>query len=173
MEWSYSLYENMRLCRSNHVLSSFYDILTGKVGDPQPSTTPLPRYPQSDRQGKQSSFTYHSSPWELHLLMRIQVNTDTREENPVHARHCRLLLLTTELLEDLISFKHFRNIVSALSDKRLLFASRTIHASFRKPFLNELMICPHAGFVRSGHKPQHCVGPGRLVPQHHIRAAEL
>ena len=32
MEWSYTLYENMRLCRSNHVLSSFYDILTGKVG---------------------------------------------------------------------------------------------------------------------------------------------
>ncbi|KAK2545769.1 Tsnaxip1 [Columba livia] len=31
MEWSYSLYENMRLCRSNHVLSSFYDILTGKA----------------------------------------------------------------------------------------------------------------------------------------------
>ncbi|NXL64731.1 TXIP1 protein, partial [Chordeiles acutipennis] len=35
MEWSYSLYENMRLCRSNHVLSSFYDILTGKVGEEQ------------------------------------------------------------------------------------------------------------------------------------------
>ncbi|NXQ96724.1 TXIP1 protein, partial [Sagittarius serpentarius] len=33
MEWSYTLYENMRLCRSNHVLSSFYDILTGKVGE--------------------------------------------------------------------------------------------------------------------------------------------
>ncbi|KFV45949.1 Translin-associated factor X-interacting protein 1, partial [Gavia stellata] len=33
MEWSYSLYENMRLYRSNHVLSSFYDILTGKVGE--------------------------------------------------------------------------------------------------------------------------------------------
>ncbi|NXI59556.1 TXIP1 protein, partial [Chloroceryle aenea] len=35
MEWSYTLYENMRLCRSNHVLSSFYDILTGKVGEEQ------------------------------------------------------------------------------------------------------------------------------------------
>ncbi|NXO58275.1 TXIP1 protein, partial [Aramus guarauna] len=33
MEWSYTLYENMRLCRSNHVLSSFYDVLTGKVGE--------------------------------------------------------------------------------------------------------------------------------------------
>ncbi|XP_075621425.1 translin-associated factor X-interacting protein 1 isoform X2 [Balearica regulorum gibbericeps] len=35
MEWSYTLYENMRLCRSNHVLSSFYDVLTGKVGEEQ------------------------------------------------------------------------------------------------------------------------------------------
>ncbi|XP_009892786.1 PREDICTED: translin-associated factor X-interacting protein 1 [Charadrius vociferus] len=35
IEWSYTLYENMRLCRSNHVLSSFYDILTGKVGEEQ------------------------------------------------------------------------------------------------------------------------------------------
>ncbi|KFR02965.1 Translin-associated factor X-interacting protein 1, partial [Nipponia nippon] len=35
MEWSYTLYENMRLCRSNHVLSSFYDMLTGKVGEEQ------------------------------------------------------------------------------------------------------------------------------------------
>ncbi|KAM9289549.1 translin-associated factor X-interacting protein 1, partial [Morus bassanus] len=35
MEWSYTLYENMRLYRSNHVLSSFYDILTGKVGEEQ------------------------------------------------------------------------------------------------------------------------------------------
>ncbi|KFP95193.1 Translin-associated factor X-interacting protein 1, partial [Haliaeetus albicilla] len=35
MEWSYTLYENMRLCRSNHVLSSFYNILTGKVGEQQ------------------------------------------------------------------------------------------------------------------------------------------
>ncbi|NXJ83875.1 TXIP1 protein, partial [Trogon melanurus] len=34
-EWSYTLYENMRLCRSNHVLSSFYNILTGKVGEEQ------------------------------------------------------------------------------------------------------------------------------------------
>ncbi|XP_063190094.1 translin-associated factor X-interacting protein 1 [Chroicocephalus ridibundus] len=33
MEWSYTLYENMRLCRSNHVLSSFYDVLTGKVDE--------------------------------------------------------------------------------------------------------------------------------------------
>uniref|UniRef100_A0A8B9BMP9 Translin-associated factor X-interacting protein 1 N-terminal domain-containing protein n=1 Tax=Anser brachyrhynchus TaxID=132585 RepID=A0A8B9BMP9_9AVES len=33
MEWSYTLYENMRLCPSNHVMSSFYDILTGKVGN--------------------------------------------------------------------------------------------------------------------------------------------
>ncbi|NXL50372.1 TXIP1 protein, partial [Podilymbus podiceps] len=35
MEWSYTLYENMRLCRSNYILSSFYDILTGKVGEEQ------------------------------------------------------------------------------------------------------------------------------------------
>ncbi|NXS54270.1 TXIP1 protein, partial [Brachypteracias leptosomus] len=35
MEWSYTLYENVRICRSNHVLSSFYDILTGKVGEEQ------------------------------------------------------------------------------------------------------------------------------------------
>ncbi|GAB0195741.1 translin-associated factor X-interacting protein 1 [Grus japonensis] len=35
MEWSYTLYENMRLCRSNHVLRSFYDVLTGKVGEEQ------------------------------------------------------------------------------------------------------------------------------------------
>ncbi|NXI63027.1 TXIP1 protein, partial [Anseranas semipalmata] len=35
MEWSYTLYENMRLCRSNHVMSSFYDILTGKVAEEQ------------------------------------------------------------------------------------------------------------------------------------------
>ncbi|NXT35245.1 TXIP1 protein, partial [Pelecanoides urinatrix] len=35
MEWSYTLYEHMRLCPSNHVLSSFYDILTGKVGEEQ------------------------------------------------------------------------------------------------------------------------------------------
>ncbi|KFO07995.1 Translin-associated factor X-interacting protein 1, partial [Balearica regulorum gibbericeps] len=35
MEWSYTLYKNMRLCRSNHVLSSFYDVLTGKVGEEQ------------------------------------------------------------------------------------------------------------------------------------------
>ncbi|XP_054054521.1 translin-associated factor X-interacting protein 1 isoform X1 [Rissa tridactyla] len=33
MEWSYTLYENMRLCQSNHVLSSFYDVLTGKVDE--------------------------------------------------------------------------------------------------------------------------------------------
>ncbi|XP_067158947.1 translin-associated factor X-interacting protein 1 [Apteryx mantelli] len=33
MEWSYTLYENMRLYQSNHVMSSFYDILTGKVGE--------------------------------------------------------------------------------------------------------------------------------------------
>ncbi|KFR09930.1 Translin-associated factor X-interacting protein 1, partial [Opisthocomus hoazin] len=34
VEWSYSLHENMRLCRSNHVLSSFHAILTRKVGNP-------------------------------------------------------------------------------------------------------------------------------------------
>ncbi|XP_074695467.1 LOW QUALITY PROTEIN: translin-associated factor X-interacting protein 1 [Strix aluco] len=34
-QWSYTLHENMRLCRSNHVLSSFYDVLTGKVGEEQ------------------------------------------------------------------------------------------------------------------------------------------
>ncbi|NXV51520.1 TXIP1 protein, partial [Uria aalge] len=33
MEWSYTLYENMRVCRSNHVLRSFYDVLTGKVDE--------------------------------------------------------------------------------------------------------------------------------------------
>ncbi|KFQ68072.1 Translin-associated factor X-interacting protein 1, partial [Phaethon lepturus] len=35
VEWSYTLYENMRLCPSSHVLSSFYNILTGKVGEEQ------------------------------------------------------------------------------------------------------------------------------------------
>ncbi|XP_052542117.1 translin-associated factor X-interacting protein 1 [Tympanuchus pallidicinctus] len=35
MEWSYSLYEYMRLCPSNHVMSSFYEILTGKVAEEQ------------------------------------------------------------------------------------------------------------------------------------------
>ncbi|KAM7101344.1 LOW QUALITY PROTEIN: translin-associated factor X-interacting protein 1 [Ciconia maguari] len=35
MEWSYTLYENTQLCQSNHVLSSFYDILTGEVGEEQ------------------------------------------------------------------------------------------------------------------------------------------
>ncbi|XP_027321876.2 translin-associated factor X-interacting protein 1 isoform X1 [Anas platyrhynchos] len=35
MEWSYTLYENMGLCPSNHVMSSFYNILTGKVGEEQ------------------------------------------------------------------------------------------------------------------------------------------
>ncbi|PKU30803.1 translin-associated factor x-interacting protein 1 [Limosa lapponica baueri] len=39
MEWSYTLYENMRLCRSNHVLSSFYAILTGK--DEEGNATPF------------------------------------------------------------------------------------------------------------------------------------
>ncbi|NXO03790.1 TXIP1 protein, partial [Rhinopomastus cyanomelas] len=33
IEWSYNLYENMRFCRSNHILSLFYDVLTGKVGE--------------------------------------------------------------------------------------------------------------------------------------------
>uniref|UniRef100_A0A669QXV6 Translin-associated factor X-interacting protein 1 N-terminal domain-containing protein n=1 Tax=Phasianus colchicus TaxID=9054 RepID=A0A669QXV6_PHACC len=32
VEWSYNLYEYMRLCPSNHIMSSFYEILTGKVG---------------------------------------------------------------------------------------------------------------------------------------------
>ncbi|XP_075289538.1 translin-associated factor X-interacting protein 1 [Opisthocomus hoazin] len=35
VEWSYSLHENMRLCRSNHVLSSFHAILTRKVAEEQ------------------------------------------------------------------------------------------------------------------------------------------
>ncbi|XP_042732858.1 translin-associated factor X-interacting protein 1 [Lagopus leucura] len=35
MEWSYSLYEYMRLCPSNHIMSSFYEILTGKVAEEQ------------------------------------------------------------------------------------------------------------------------------------------
>ncbi|KFW05919.1 Translin-associated factor X-interacting protein 1, partial [Eurypyga helias] len=35
MEWSYTLCEHMRLCRSNHVLSSFRDVLTGKVAEEQ------------------------------------------------------------------------------------------------------------------------------------------
>ncbi|NXY88658.1 TXIP1 protein, partial [Alcedo cyanopectus] len=35
MEWSYTLYKNMKLYRSNHVLSSFYDILTGQVSEEQ------------------------------------------------------------------------------------------------------------------------------------------
>uniref|UniRef100_A0A8C3KRU4 Translin-associated factor X-interacting protein 1 N-terminal domain-containing protein n=1 Tax=Calidris pygmaea TaxID=425635 RepID=A0A8C3KRU4_9CHAR len=58
MEWSYTLYENMRLCRSNHVLSSFYDILTGKVGSPRPTAAPRPDIVPGEtgsRQGKRSS----------------------------------------------------------------------------------------------------------------------
>ncbi|OXB76062.1 UNVERIFIED_CONTAM: hypothetical protein H355_000161 [Colinus virginianus] len=35
MEWSYTLYEYTRLCRSNHIMSSFYEILTGKVAEEQ------------------------------------------------------------------------------------------------------------------------------------------
>ncbi|XP_010209305.1 PREDICTED: translin-associated factor X-interacting protein 1 [Tinamus guttatus] len=35
MEWSYTIYENMRIYQSNHVMSSFYNILTGKVGEEQ------------------------------------------------------------------------------------------------------------------------------------------
>uniref|UniRef100_A0A8C2TL71 Translin associated factor X interacting protein 1 n=1 Tax=Coturnix japonica TaxID=93934 RepID=A0A8C2TL71_COTJA len=35
VEWSYTLYEYMRLCPSNHVMSSFYEILTGKVAEEQ------------------------------------------------------------------------------------------------------------------------------------------
>uniref|UniRef100_A0A672TL26 Translin-associated factor X-interacting protein 1 N-terminal domain-containing protein n=1 Tax=Strigops habroptila TaxID=2489341 RepID=A0A672TL26_STRHB len=35
MEWSYTLFENMRLCRSNHILSSTYSVLTGQVGEEQ------------------------------------------------------------------------------------------------------------------------------------------
>uniref|UniRef100_A0A8C2TII1 Translin associated factor X interacting protein 1 n=1 Tax=Coturnix japonica TaxID=93934 RepID=A0A8C2TII1_COTJA len=41
VEWSYTLYEYMRLCPSNHVMSSFYEILTGKVGIPGPCAAPL------------------------------------------------------------------------------------------------------------------------------------
>ncbi|KAK4813881.1 hypothetical protein QYF61_002712, partial [Mycteria americana] len=50
MEWSYTLYENMQLCQSNHVLSSFCDILTGEIGNLQPNAMPLPRHPWCDRQ---------------------------------------------------------------------------------------------------------------------------
>ncbi|NXA41622.1 TXIP1 protein, partial [Eudromia elegans] len=35
MEWSYSIYENMRIFQSNYVMSSFYNILTGKVSEEQ------------------------------------------------------------------------------------------------------------------------------------------
>lgn len=68
MEWSYTLYENMRLCRSNHVLSSFYNILTGKVGNLQPNAALCPDIPVWQAAGKgsiplQSSFISHSSPW--------------------------------------------------------------------------------------------------------------
>ncbi|XP_040501923.1 translin-associated factor X-interacting protein 1 isoform X3 [Gallus gallus] len=35
VEWSYTLSEYMRLCPSNHVMSSFYEILTGKVAEEQ------------------------------------------------------------------------------------------------------------------------------------------
>ncbi|NXU51486.1 TXIP1 protein, partial [Turnix velox] len=35
MEWSYNLYENMRLSPSNHLLRSFYDTLTGKIDEEQ------------------------------------------------------------------------------------------------------------------------------------------
>ncbi|KAM9509935.1 LOW QUALITY PROTEIN: translin-associated factor X-interacting protein 1 [Guaruba guarouba] len=35
MEWSYTLFENMRLCRSNYILSSTYAVLTGQVGEEQ------------------------------------------------------------------------------------------------------------------------------------------
>uniref|UniRef100_A0A8D0EW41 Translin-associated factor X-interacting protein 1 N-terminal domain-containing protein n=1 Tax=Strix occidentalis caurina TaxID=311401 RepID=A0A8D0EW41_STROC len=55
-QWSYTLHENMRLCRSNHVLSSFYDVLTGKVGNPQASAAPLPRHLCCDRQQAREAF---------------------------------------------------------------------------------------------------------------------
>lgn len=83
MEWSYTLYENMRLCQSNHVLSSFYDILTGKVGNPQPNAAPLPRHPWCDRQQAREALLCKAAsppippPRKPHLLMRIKVNTDT------------------------------------------------------------------------------------------------
>ncbi|KAM8982892.1 LOW QUALITY PROTEIN: translin-associated factor X-interacting protein 1 [Ara ararauna] len=35
MEWSYTLFENMRLCLSNYILSSTYAVLTGQVGEEQ------------------------------------------------------------------------------------------------------------------------------------------
>ncbi|KAM4638767.1 LOW QUALITY PROTEIN: translin-associated factor X-interacting protein 1 [Amazona ochrocephala] len=35
MEWSYTLFENTRLCRSNYILSSTYAVLTGQVGEEQ------------------------------------------------------------------------------------------------------------------------------------------
>uniref|UniRef100_A0A669QR22 Translin-associated factor X-interacting protein 1 N-terminal domain-containing protein n=1 Tax=Phasianus colchicus TaxID=9054 RepID=A0A669QR22_PHACC len=41
VEWSYNLYEYMRLCPSNHIMSSFYEILTGKVGNPCLCAAPL------------------------------------------------------------------------------------------------------------------------------------
>ncbi|NWX91533.1 TXIP1 protein, partial [Nothoprocta pentlandii] len=35
MEWSYTIYENMRVYQSNPVMSTFYNILTGKVSEEQ------------------------------------------------------------------------------------------------------------------------------------------
>lgn len=148
MEWSYSLYENMRLCRSNHVMSSFYDILTGKVSNPQPNPTPRPRHPRWDRQQAREAFLCRAAsppippPGKLHLLLRIKVNT--RERNPVHARHGRLLLLPTELLEDLISPKHFGHIVSALSDERLSICNTSTRTSLslsRSFLTHDLSLC--------------------------------
>uniref|UniRef100_A0A8C6Z5K8 Translin associated factor X interacting protein 1 n=1 Tax=Nothoprocta perdicaria TaxID=30464 RepID=A0A8C6Z5K8_NOTPE len=41
MEWSYTIYENMRVYQSNPVMSTFYNVLTGKVGTSQ---SPNPRH---------------------------------------------------------------------------------------------------------------------------------
>ncbi|POI34170.1 hypothetical protein CIB84_002078 [Bambusicola thoracicus] len=52
VEWSYTLYEYMRLCPSNHVMSSFYEILTGKdeEGNPEPFVAKLRSQYVSEKQ---------------------------------------------------------------------------------------------------------------------------
>ena len=75
VEWSYTLSEYMRLCPSNHVMSSFYEILTGKVGNPCPYAAPLPRHCWWDRQkaGKRSARQLHFA---AHSHRTIKVGKD-------------------------------------------------------------------------------------------------
>uniref|UniRef100_A0A8C3L2X1 Translin-associated factor X-interacting protein 1 N-terminal domain-containing protein n=1 Tax=Chrysolophus pictus TaxID=9089 RepID=A0A8C3L2X1_CHRPC len=59
VEWSYSLYEYMRLCPSNHIMSSFYEILIGKVSNPCCTSAQTLLVVQTRRQGSvlRGSFT--------------------------------------------------------------------------------------------------------------------